>query len=82
MSIVITKHRRVETVPLLGSSSPLVFVGVRVPHTPGLLAGGSARSEPESFLDVLSDGHRAQDVEEDETAVCHVVPQQVPVAQS
>ena len=62
--------------------SPLVLVGVRVPQTPGLRTGGAARSESERLLDVLSDGHRAQDVEEDEAAVSHVVPHQVPVAQT
>ena len=62
--------------------SPLVLVGVRVPQTPGLRTGGAARSESERLLDVLSDGHRAQDVEEDKAAVCHVVPEEVPVTQS
>ena len=62
--------------------SPLVFVGVRVPHTAGLLAGGSGGSEAQRLLDVLPDGHRAEDVEEYEAAVRHVVTQQVPVAQT
>lgn len=53
-----------------------------MPHTAGLLTGGSGGSEAQRLLDVLSDGHRAEDVEEDEAAVGHVVPQQVPVAQS
>ena len=53
-----------------------------MPHTAGLLAGGSGGSEAQRLLDVLSDGHRAEDVEEDKAAVCHVVAQQVPVAQT
>ena len=62
--------------------SPLVFVGVWVPHTAGLLTSGSGGSEAQRLLDVLPDGHRAEDVEEYKAAVSHVVPQQVPVAQS
>ena len=53
-----------------------------MPHTAGLLTGGSGGSEAQRLLDVLSDGHRAEDVEKDKAAVRHVVPQQVPVAQA
>ena len=62
--------------------SPLVLVGVWVPQTPGLRTGGAARGESERLLDVLSDGHRAQDVEEYKATVSHIVSQQVPVAQA
>ena len=47
-----------------------------------LFASCSGRGKPQCLLNVLSDGHGAEDVEEDEAAVGHVVPQQVPVAQS
>ena len=53
-----------------------------MPHTAGLLAGGPRGSEAQRLLDVLSDGHRAEDVEEYKAAVRHVVAQQVPVAQT
>ena len=53
-----------------------------MPHTAGLLTGGSGGSEAQRLLDVLSDGHRAEDVEEDEAAVRHVVTEEVPVAQA
>ena len=47
-----------------------------------LLARCSGGGESQCLLDVLSDGHGAQDVEEDEAAVRHVVTEQIPVAQS
>ena len=53
-----------------------------MPHTAGLLNGGSGGSEAQRLLDVLPDGHGAEDVEEYKAAVSHVVPQQVPVAQA
>ena len=52
---------------------PLVFVGVGVPHGAGLLAGSPRGGEAQGLLDVLSDRHGAQDVEEDEAAVGHVL---------
>ena len=47
-----------------------------------LFACSSRGSKTESLLDVLSDGHGAEDVEEDEAAVSHVITQQVPVTQT
>ena len=47
-----------------------------------LLARCSRGGESQGLLDVLPDGHGAQDVEEDEAAVRHVVTEQIPVAQS
>ena len=43
-----------------------------------MLAGSPGGREAQRLLDVLSDGHRAEDVEEDEAAVSHVVTQQIP----
>ena len=47
-----------------------------------LFASCSGRGKPQCLLNVLSDGHGAENVEEDEAAVGHVVPQQVPVAEA
>ena len=47
-----------------------------------LLARCSGGGESQGLLDVLSDGHGAQDVEEDEAAVRHVVTEQIPVAKA
>ena len=47
-----------------------------------LLARCSGGGESQCLLDVLPDGHGAQDVEEDEAAVGHVVTEEVPVAQA
>ena len=47
-----------------------------------LLTGSSRRGKSEGFLDILSDGHGAEDVEEDEAAVGHIIAQQVPVGQA
>ena len=47
-----------------------------------LLARCSRGGESQGLLDVLPDGHGAQDVEEDEAAVGHVVTEEVPVAQA
>ena len=47
-----------------------------------LLTGSSRRGKSEGFLDILSDGHGAEDVEEDEAAVGHVIAQQVAVGQA
>jgi len=62
--------------------SPLVLVRIRVPHASRLFAGSARGSKSKSFLDVLPDGHGAEDVEEDETAVGHVVSGDVPVTYS
>ena len=53
-----------------------------MPHTAGLLTGGSGGSEAQRLLDVLSDGHGTEDIEEDEATVSHVVAQEVPVTQA
>ena len=53
-----------------------------MPHTARLLARCPGWSEAQRLLDVLSDRHRAENVEEYKAAVCHVVSQQVPVAQT
>ena len=47
-----------------------------------LFASCSRRGKPQRLLNVLSDGHGAEDVEEDEAAVGHVVSQQVSVAEA
>ena len=47
-----------------------------------LLARCPGGGKAQGLLDVLSDGHGAQDVEEDETAIGHVVTEEVPVAQA
>ena len=62
--------------------SPLVFVWVWMPHTAGLFTGSARGSEAQCLLDVLPDGHGAEDVEEYKAAVSHVITQQVPVAQA
>jgi len=66
----------------MSEMSPLVLIGVRVPHVSGLFAGGPGGGEAKGLLDVLADGHGAQDVQEDEAAVGHVVTQKVPVTES
>ena len=47
-----------------------------------LLCRCSGGGEPQGFLDVLSDGHGTEDIEEDEATVSHVVAQEVPVTQA
>ena len=47
-----------------------------------LLASCSWWSKSQSFLNILSDGHGAEYVEEDEATVSHVITQQVPVTQT
>lgn len=71
-----TKNRGV-TVLLL----PLVLVGVRPPHA-GLLGGRPGGGEAQRLLDVLPDGHGAEDVEEDEGAVREVLAHEVPVREA
>lgn len=51
-----------------------MFLVIFVKHLSGGACGGGGSGLP--------DGHGAEDVEEDEAAVGHVVPQQVPVAQA
>lgn len=51
-------------------------------HATTLFAGGTGRSKAQHLLDVLADGHGAQDVQEDERALGVVVSGQVTVAQS
>ena len=58
-------------------SLPLVLVGVGSPHV-RLLRRGPRGREAERLLKVLSDAHGAENVEEDEGAVCVVLTQQVP----
>ena len=49
----------------------------------GILFGGSTRGrETEQLLNVLSNRHGAEDVEEDEGTVCHVIPRQIPVREA
>lgn len=47
-----------------------------------LLGGGARRREAEQLLNVLPDRHGAEDVEEDEAAVRHVVPGQITMTDS
>ena len=57
-------------------------IGVFILMITNLFACSSRGCKTESLLDVLSDGHGAEDVEEDEAAVGHIVTQEIPVAQS
>merc|ERR1719499_1380840 len=56
---------------------PLVLIWVGSPHV-GLLRRGPRRREAECFLQVLSDAHGAEDVEEDEGTIRVVLPEQIP----
>ena len=47
-----------------------------------LFASCSGRGETQCLLNVLSDGHGTEDIEEDEATVSHVVAQEVPVTQA
>ena len=47
-----------------------------------LLVGCSRRSEPEKFLDILTDGHRTQYVQEYERAVSVVLTREISMAQT
>ena len=73
----IHKQAQLSILPvlLLRSSPlvPLVFVGVGVPHGASLLAGSPGGGKAQGLLDVLPDRHGAEDVEEDEAAVSHVL---------
>merc|ERR1719499_1021151 len=60
---------------------PLVLIWVGSPHV-GLLRRGPRRREAECFLQVLSDAHGAEDVEEDEGTIRVVLPEQIPVRDS
>jgi hypothetical protein len=53
------------------------YQGLIGPYCVPLQVVSPWRSKSESFLDVLSDGHGAQDVQEDERAVGEIVAQEV-----
>lgn len=58
-------------------------VGLRCSKDAGtVLAGGARRGEAKHLLDVLSNAHGAQDVEEYEGAVRVIVPQQIAVTEA
>ena len=57
---------------------PLVLIWVGSPHV-CLLRRGPRRREAECLLQVLSDAHGAEDVEEDERAICVILPEQIPM---
>lgn len=54
----------------------------RPKQSASLLARGTGWSKSEHFLNILSDGHRTEDVEEDERTFGVIFPGQIPVAQS
>lgn len=67
------------TVPL---RALLKLSGRRSEESSGLLAGGPRRSKAEQLLDVLTDGHRAQNVQEDERTLGVVLTGKITVGQS
>ena len=71
--ISIHKQAQLSIPPILVPLVPLVFVGVGVPHGASLLAGSPGGGEAQGLLYVLPDRHGAQDVQEDEAAVGHVL---------
>ena len=71
--ISIHKQAQLSILSMLVPLVPLVFVGVGVPHGASLLAGCPGGGEAQGLLDVLPDRHGAQDVQEDEAAVGHVL---------
>ena len=62
----------------MGSRLPLVLVWVWGPHI-GLLGSRPGGGKSKGLLDVLPDGHGAQDIEEDEGTVSQVRTHQVAV---
>lgn len=54
----------------------------RTKKSTGLLGGSSRRGKAKNLLDVLPDGHGAENIEEDEGTVCGVIAQQVSMRQS
>ena len=74
------RRHRIHKLECLGDL-PLVFVWVWCPHI-GLLRCGARRGKAQSFLNVLSDGHGAKDVEKDERTVGHIRAHEVPVRQT
>ena len=69
-----------------GDSLPCLLFGGRrreKASASGILFGGSTRGrETEQLLNVLSNRHGAEDVEEDEGTVCHVIARQIPVREA
>ena len=57
---------------------PFVLIRVGSPHV-SLLRRGPRRREAKSLLQVLSDAHGAEDVEEDERAIGVILPEQIPM---
>ena len=74
------RDNRIHKLECLGDL-PLVFVWVWCPHI-GLLRCGARRGKAQSFLNVLSDGHGAKDVEKDERTIGHIRAHEVPVRQT
>ena len=74
------RDNRIHKLECLGDL-PLVFVWVWCPHV-GLLRCGARRGKAQSFLNVLSDGHGAKDVEKDERTIGHIRAHEVPVRQT